>query len=68
MGEREDLARDIWKAGTADPDSLAEYLIREGWGKRRAAFTAGITSALDAVNSVEFQRPIVRPMTRGMLQ
>lgn len=41
MSERKDLARDIWKAGVTDPGMLAEWLIREGWGKRREAFTGG---------------------------
>jgi hypothetical protein len=58
--ERRDLARAIHKAGTSDPDSLAEYLIREGWGKRRDAFVGGMVSAIDAVNSV--QASALRPL------
>lgn len=64
MSERDDLARDIHKAGVTSPDLLAEYLIREGWGKRREAFTGGVVSALDAVNSINASP--VRPMMRGM--
>lgn len=62
--EREDLARDIWKAGVTEPELLAEYLIREGWGKRRAAFAAGVQSTVTAVNQI--QEPLLRPMMRGM--
>jgi hypothetical protein len=65
--EREDLARDIWKAGVTDPDLLAEYLIREGWGKRRNAFTAGIVSTVNSINSIPEQmvRPSIRTRERS---
>lgn len=63
--EREDLARAIHKAGTTEPDSLAAYLIREGWGKRQEAFTGGVVSAISAVNGI--REPMMRPMMRGML-
>lgn len=66
MSEREDLARDIWKSGVTTPDLLAEYLIREGWSKRREAFTAGVVSTVNAVNAIN--APLLRPMTRGMIQ
>lgn len=66
MSERKDLARDIWKAGVTDPDLLAEWLIREGWGKRREAFTGGIISATNAINAMQVSP--LRPMMRGMLQ
>ena len=68
MSEREELARDIWKAGVADPDLLAEYLIREGWGKRRDAFTAGVVSTVNAVNQAQQAPSLIRPMMRGAMQ
>jgi hypothetical protein len=51
--ERKALARAIHKAGTVDPDSLAEYLIREGWAKRREASGGGLVSTIGAVNIVQ---------------
>lgn len=65
--EREDLARDIWKSGVTTPDLLAEYLIREGWSKRREAFTAGVVSAVNAVNAINASplRPLLKPMMRN---
>jgi 4'-phosphopantetheinyl transferase EntD len=62
--EREDLARDIWEAGVTDPDLLAAYLIREGWGKRRNAFTAGVVSTVGAINQIN--PPMTLPLMRGM--
>lgn len=64
MTEREDLARDIWKAGVTDPDLLAEYLIREGWGRRRDAFAGGVVSTVNAVNAINVSpiAPMLRPM------
>jgi hypothetical protein len=53
--ERRDLARAIHKAGTSDPDSLAEYLIREGWGKRREAVAGGLVSTMNIVQDVTLQ-------------
>lgn len=67
-GQREDLARDIHRAGTTDPDSLAEFLLREGWGRRGDAFASGVVSAIDAVNAINASplRPMLRPMGMGM--
>ncbi|MCC4906953.1 hypothetical protein [Microbacterium sp. cx-59] len=64
--QREALARAIHKAGTTDPDSLAAYLIREGWGKRSDAFAGGVVSAIDAVNAMQASplRSMVQPLMR----
>jgi len=64
--ERRALARAIWKAGTAEPDWLAEYLIREGWGLRPTAFQSGVVSTVNSVNAI--QLPTMKPLMRGMTQ
>jgi hypothetical protein len=66
MSERKDLARDIWESGVTEPDLIAEYLIREGWGKRRQAFTEGIVSTVNAINAMP-ESPLRSPM-RGMIR
>ena len=46
-----------------DPELLAEWLIRRGWGKRSEAFTGGVISATNAINAIQVSllRPMVRP-------
>jgi hypothetical protein len=68
MTEREQLARDIWKAGTGDPDSLAEYLIREGWTKR-GPITGGQMASLTVGNSTQIPiQSVGRPLLQDRIR
>lgn len=67
MTMREDLARDIWKAGVSDPDLLAEWLIRQGWTKRNDLFMAGVVSGVNAVNNIQAS-PLRSIMTDRMMR
>lgn len=58
MNEREELARDIWRSGVTTPDLLAEYLIREGWTKKRpesTIFINGLVAGVNAANDINAQ-------------
>lgn len=63
--ERRALARAIWKAGTAEPDLLAEYLIREGWELRATPFQSGVVSTVNSVNAIQLStmEPLMRVTT-----
>lgn len=43
MSVRHELARDIWKAGTTNPDALAGYLLDKGWQKGPTINTEPVT-------------------------
>lgn len=62
--EREELARDIWKSGSTNPELLAEYLIRQGWGKRHPAFFQGVVQTVNAVNAMQAQPAIMKDFLR----
>ena len=57
---REQLARDIHKAGVTSPDLLAEWLIRQGWTKRNEAFITGLVSGVNTINNMDASP--LRPM------
>lgn len=57
---RQQLARDIWEAGSKDPETIAAYLIKKGWRKERKTITIVNSGVVQNAIMTSLRNPQVR--------